>query len=248
MHMSRMITGEPFDRSADTVSGESGHARSKRQAPELTSKLRVRSVIMPEAIYQASGIKIMGKRIKSLIFTTDVALITNCNAQAVMCVYPFTPTLTITQAILDVAPVPVLVGVGGGLTTGPRMVNLALYAELIGAYGAVVNAPISLDMISELDEVLDIPLIATVISDRDDYAAKVKAGAQILNVSGGRGTVQLVRRIREDLGPDLPIIATGGNQEETILATVEAGANAITYTPPTSAEIFREVMEKYRQR
>lgn len=215
--------------------------------PEIATRLRGRSVILPDEIYQCSGIKILGVRIKSLIFTTDVAVIKNCNAQAVMCVYPFTPTLTITQAVLDVATMPVFVGVGGGLTTGQRMISLSLHAELLGAYGVVVNAPVELDMIREISHILDIPVVATIASNHDDYLAKVKAGANILNVSGGKSTVELVKKIRKDLGEEFPIIATGGNTPELILETINAGANAITYTPPSSAEIFKTVMEQYRK-
>ena len=40
---------------------------------------------------------------------------------------------------------------------------------------------------------------------------------------------------------------TGGQTEETILATIRAGANAITYTPPTSAQLFKVKMDKYRK-
>lgn len=59
------------------------------------------------------GVLINGKRIKSLVFSTDVAVIANCNADAVIAVYPFTPTIQITQAIISVAQRPVFVGVGG---------------------------------------------------------------------------------------------------------------------------------------
>ena len=48
--------------------------------------------------------------------------------------------------------------------------------------------------------------------------------------------------------PEVPIIATGGPTEETIMSTIEAGANAITYTPPTNGELFAESMRKYRAR
>jgi hypothetical protein len=41
-------------------------------------------------------------------------------------------------------------------------------------------------------------------------------------------------------------VAGGGPTEESIIKTIKAGANAITYTPPTSAEIFRNLMNKYR--
>ena len=33
---------------------------------------------------------------------------------------------------------------------------------------------------------------------------------------------------------------------DTILATIEAGANAITYTPPSTQELFHAMMAKYR--
>jgi dihydroorotate dehydrogenase len=147
---------------------------------------------------------------------------------------------------LEVAAVPVFVGVGGGLTTGKRSVGIAFQAELMGAYGVVVNAPTANDVIREMKEQIDIPIIATVVSEYDDYRGKIEAGASILNISGGPRTASLVKQIRDEFGKDLPIIATGGPTEESILETIEAGANAITYTPPTSAEIFAGVMEKYR--
>ena len=58
-------------------------------------------------------------------------------------------------------------------------------------------------------------------------------------------TDEEVARIR-DVNPTVPIIATGGPTDESILATIEAGANAITYTPPTNGEIFKDMMNKYR--
>ena len=51
----------------------------------------------------------------------------------------------IAQAVMVAADVPVFVGVGGGLTQGHRVVNLALHAEFQGAIGVVVNAPTKRD-------------------------------------------------------------------------------------------------------
>lgn len=218
----------------------------EKYVPEVTSVLKSRIIEVPKAIYKASGITILGTRIKSLIFSTDVAIIKNNNAGSVIAVYPFTPQLSIIHSILEVATVPVFVGVGGGLTTGTRSVNIALQAELMGAYGVVVNAPTKLDVIRQMNETIDIPIIATIVSLYDDYHGKVDAGARILNVSAGANTAALVREIRKEFGKELPIIATGGPTEESILETIDAGANAITYTPPSTAEIFTEVMKKYR--
>lgn len=214
--------------------------------PEVKSTLRSRTIQVPDVIYKASGIKFLGTRIKSLLFSTDVAIIKNNNANSIIAVYPFTPQLSIIQSILEVAPVPVFVGVGGGLTTGNRSIAIALQAELMGAYGVVVNAPTALDVIEKMKETIDIPIISTIASLNDDYRGKLKAGVSVLNISGGANTAKIVRQIRSEFGKELPIIATGGPSDETILETIDAGANAITYTPPTSAEIFAEVMKKYR--
>lgn len=46
--------------------------------------------------------------------------------------------------------------------------------------------------------------------------------------------------------PNVPIIASGGKTEESVLETIEAGANAITYTPPSTMELFKDMMESYR--
>lgn len=219
----------------------------KKFRPEVHSTLRNKIVTVPEAVYEASGIMILGVRIKSLLFTTDVALIRNHNADSVIAVYPFTPQLSIMDAIISSASVPVFTGVGGGITSGTRAVVLALQAELMGSYGVVVNAPMRNDVIKEIANAIDIPLIATVVSFEDDFMGKIHAGAKILNVSGGRNTIELVKSIRAKIGDEFPIIATGGNTNESIRATIEAGANAITYTPPTSAQLFSEVMDKYRE-
>lgn len=214
--------------------------------PEIKSELRSGMVKVPEVIYKASGINFLGRRIKSILFSTDVALIKNNNANSIIAVYPFTPQLSIIQSIIDVAPVPVFAGVGGGLTTGKRSIAIALQAELLGAYGVVVNAPTKVDVIEEMNKTIDIPIIATVVTSGDNYKAKIEAGARVLNVSGGANTVKIVKQIRSELGREFPIIATGGPTDETIQETIEAGANAITYTPPSSAEIFAQVMKKYR--
>ena len=57
--------------------------------------------------------------------------------------------------------------------------------------------------------------------------------------------VEIVRRIRKEF-PEFPVIATGGPTEESIRMTIEAGANAITYTPPSNGDTMSSLMDKYR--
>ncbi|MBX4267574.1 hydrolase [Clostridium estertheticum] len=216
-----------------------------QKAPQITGNLRRHMIELPTAIRDATGIVIFGKRLKSFVFTTDVAVIRNTNADAIIAVYPFTPQPIITEALVLAADVPVFCGVGGGITTGKRVTNLALDAEFKGAMGIVVNSPISNEVITQVRETIDIPIIVTVVSEFEDIEARIIAGATIINVSGAKKTAYIVSKIREK-HPNFPIIATGGPDNETIRETIKAGANAITYTPPIVADILNEIMIKYR--
>ena len=201
---------------------------------------------LPLSCYQASGIVVNGRRIKSLVFTTDLAIIRNCDADAVFAVYPFTPQSAISHALINGSYIPVFCGYGGGTTKGLRTLSLTQDAEGQGAMGIVLNAPISDLNLLAVTKVVDIPVIITVVSEETDIAARLASGASILNVAAGPGTAALVRKIRRDF-PEVPIIASGGNTEESIQATIAAGANAITFTPPSTAELFKSMMAKYRE-
>lgn len=96
-----------------------------------------------------------------------------------------------------------------------------------------------------INKVVDVPIVGTVVSERQNYAAQIEAGVSILNVSGAAKTPAIIKAIRQKY-PQIPIIATGGHDEETILSTIEAGANALTYTPPTNGELFAKKMADYR--
>ena len=216
-----------------------------RQIPVVNGDLRSHILTVPETIWRASGIVVMGRRIKSLLFSTDIAIICNCNADAVLAVYPFTPQQRIANAIVTSSSIPVFCGVGGGVTNGPRSVMLARDAEAHGAFGVVVNVPIANETIAQMHRVIDIPVIATVVSEKMDIDARIKAGATILNVSAADRTPELVRHIRADF-PNIPIIATGGPTNETVAETIDAGANAISYTPPSTKKLFESIMNGYR--
>lgn len=218
----------------------------KKKIPHVKTKLRSHHIVtMPDEIYAASGILIMGRRIKSLIFSTDIAIIRNCNADAVLAVYPFTPQQIIADAIVSTSSLPVFCGVGGGTTTGARVVMLAKDAEAFGAMAVVVNAPTTNDVIAQIADIIDIPIVVTVLDENTDIDARLEAGATIFNVSAAARTPEVVRILRERY-PDLPIIATGGPSQESIRETVAAGANAISFTPPTAEELFHGLMTRYR--
>lgn len=214
--------------------------------PRIGGRLRTHILKMPEAVFKASGIVINGRRIKSFVFTTDLAIIRNCDADAVFAVYPFTPQQAISDAIIKASYIPVFCGVGGGTTKGIRTISLAKDVEAQGAMGVVLNAPISDLNLYAVANAVDIPVIITVTSDKTDIASRLQHGAAIINVAYGQNTPALVRSIRERF-PTVPIIATGGKTNESVSETILAGANAITYTPPPTQELFSELMAEYRE-
>lgn len=214
--------------------------------PKITTELRKDIVKVPKVIRQASGIQIFGKQIRSIIFTTDIAIIRNTNADAVIAVYPFTPHPAITKAIIEAADIPVFSGVGGGLTQGFRSSYMSMFAEAQGSIGVVLNGPTPLKTVEQVCKVIDIPVISTVTSKYTKIDEKLKLGVKVINISAGKKTAETIRYFRERY-PELPIIATGGPTDESILETIEAGANAITYTPPSNGELFSKKMQHYRE-
>ncbi len=230
---------------AEIVTADALSTTARQGVPIIQSKLRHNILKMPEAVDEASGIKIFGRTIKSLVFTTDLAIIKNCDADAVFAVYPFTPQQSISNAIIKASSIPVFCGCGGGTTHGVRTVSLARDVECQGAMAVVLNAPISNVNLRAVAMSVDIPVVITVVNSDTDIAERVTSGAAIINVAGGKDNAALVRRIRKS-NPDVPIIATGGPTNDSVRETIAAGANAITYTPPSSADLFSQMMTQYR--
>lgn len=221
---------------------------NNNSVPEIQGILRKHFLKVPNEINKATGIRIFGKLIKSIVFTTDVAIIRNVNADAVIAVYPFTPQPIITQAVIASADIPVFSGVGGGITFSKnRVLNLALHAEFQGAIGVVVNAPTSNSVVYLLSQKIDIPVVVTVVSEKEDIQSRIESGALILNVSASSRTPFVVDKIKSKF-PDVAVMATGGPTSQSVVDTVNAGANAITWTPPTTGQLFKGIMETYRKK
>lgn len=216
-----------------------------KNVPSFESRLRKNIITVPEVISQCSGIRVFGQLLKSFLFSTDVAIIRNTNASAIIAVYPFTPQPLINDALILSSDKPIFCGVGGGLTTGSRCIELALHAEFQGALGVVLNKPTPNELIKQLKEKIDIPIVITVVSTMDDIRGRINSGVDIFNVSGAAKTTDIIHKIR-DINPDIAILATGGKNEDDILRAIEAGANAISYTPPTTSELFKDIMTNYR--
>ena len=215
--------------------------------PTFNGKLRNHRLDVPKCIDRCSGITIFGRNLKSFVFSTDAATICNINADGVIAVYPFTPQPRIVHATITVADMPVFVGVGGGFTSGERSVQQAVEAENQCCYGVLLNAPVPPEVIGLIKQHVDIPVVCTIVSIKQDIDERIAAGADILNVSAASKTPEVVAAIRKKY-PDIAIIATGGPTEESINATIDAGANAITYTPPSNGELLKDIMQSHRHR
>lgn len=213
----------------------------------IEGRLRKAPLRVPECYEECSGFTLFGRRIRSLLYSTDVAAIRNSNADAIFAVYPFTAQPAITQALLTVAEAPLFVGVGGGTTTGRRASELAAVSEMQGAAGVVLNSPATPEMVSQVVTTVDIPVIASITRFDDEAKEKVYAGARIVNVAAGRHTAEVISKLREAF-PNLPIIATGGRSDDAARATVAAGANALIWAPPSIVELQSDMMVRYREK
>lgn len=216
------------------------------ETKSVQGKLIKAEVRAPEAAKACPGIELIGHTIRTLVFSTDLYIIRNSNADAVLAAAPFTCQPAITQALLQVSGRPVLAGVTGATTSGPRSVILAMEAESQGVSAVIANMSASPELIGDMARVVDIPIVATVGAFDNLLEEKIAAGARIVNVAAGRNTSEVVSKVRAAY-PDVPIIATAGPTEETAAAAIAAGADALSWTPPSCAELERETMRRNRE-
>lgn len=220
-------------------------SRQVGEPEPIENRISSSAARVPDIIGCTSGITVQGRQLHSFAFTTDAAIIRNTNADAILAVYPFTGEPVITQALLTVAQAPLFVGVGGGTTTGPRVIQLAMMAEMQGAAGVVLNAPAPAATVHDVSRVMNIPIIATVLACDGELDDKINAGAAIINVAAGRRTPDVVQQIRQRY-PSIPLLASGGSTDESMAETIVAGANALTWTPPSAQEMQSSMMMRYR--
>ncbi|MBQ9691270.1 MAG: dioxygenase [Eggerthellaceae bacterium] len=203
-------------------------------------------VVAPEEIQAAPGIQVFGRVIRSFIYSTDIVAIRNSNADAVLAVYPFTCQPAITQALLIAAECPVFTGVAGATTHGDRSVDVALQSEMQGVTGVIANSTADAETISAIAARVDIPVVVTITAFNEPDKHRIRAGASIVNVAAGRNTAAVVAAVRADF-PDIPIMASGGKTARSISATIAAGADAISFTPPSIADLQHTIMSKNRE-
>ena len=195
-----------------------------KEVPDFTSRLRTNIVAVPEIIDTCSGIRVFGQLLKSFMFSTDVAIIRNTNANAIIAVYPFSPQPLISHALILAADKPIFCGVGGGITSGDRSIELAVDAEFQGAMGVVLNKPTPNDMIKRLKEKIDIPVVITVVSEKEDIKGRISAGVDIFNVSGADRTSDIIKKIR-DIDDHIAIIAINRTLSGSINRTLSGSQN-----------------------
>ncbi len=142
---------------------------------DVTSRLLGVHLSVPRAAHDCPGIKLLGRTVRSLVFSTDLVVIRNCDADAVLAVYPFTCQPAITQALVSTAGRPVLTGVAGSTTSGARSVLLAMESETQGVSGVVLNYGAVPELVSSIAQAVDVPVVAT-ITDWDDLAREKVGG------------------------------------------------------------------------
>lgn len=210
------------------------------------SKPKAKKIATPQIITdKCNGVSIGNNTIKSMIFSTDMALIENNDADAVLAVYPFSPSKKIMKTLIDFSDKPVICGVGGGLTQGKVSLEMAIAAEAMGAAAIIVNQPFQNKHIEAIKRKINIPIISSVSIKEFPFKDRVNAGVDIFHVTGGSNTVSIIEHINF-AAPCFPIIATGGKTIENIQKSIHSGADAIVLTPPSSGELFKSVMNQYR--
>ena len=122
--------GDSSSAPADVMHLDTIVTRCDPKAIDGTYRHAPAALHVPRQIDACPGISFFGRRVKSLVFSTDLAIICNCDADAVFAVYPFTCQPIITQGLVTVSGRPVFTGVAGTTTAGARSKAMAVQSEM----------------------------------------------------------------------------------------------------------------------
>lgn len=197
-------------------------------------------------INSCKGLILNNQKIKSILFSTDIALIENNDADAILAVYPFAPSERIIKTLIEFSDKPVICGIGGGITQGEFAINMAKKAEALGASAVIVNQPFKNEDIAAVKQHINIPIISSVSTLNFDFKARIEAGVSCFNVTGGAETQKIVDYIKATF-PNFPIISTGGKTIQSLKSITDKKINAVILTPPSNGELFRSIMDNYRE-
>ncbi|MEX0719833.1 MAG: hypothetical protein WD059_04135 [Balneolaceae bacterium] len=200
---------------------------------------------IPQSINECEGITFKQKNIKSILLSTDLSYIQNLNADAVMIVNPFEKSNVLDKVIIEFSEKPVICDIGGGFLREESTIKLSVGALEAGAAGVLTSKPTAPEIIRRIRARIDGKLIYTVMYDAEPFEELADAGVDVFNISTGEITAEIVLKVK-NLLPEVPIMASGGPYDSTIRETIEMGADAIVFNPPTATEILRVVFDEYR--
>jgi hypothetical protein len=152
--------------------GLKGFSRFLHPSKKATKKMATPTLITNSC----KGVSLGGVAVKSLLFSKDMALIENNDADAILAVYPFAPSKKIMKALISFSEKPVVCGVGGGMTQGKTSLEMAIAAEDMGAVAIIVNQPFQNKHIEAIKKRVSIPLISSVSVKEFSFKDRVNAG------------------------------------------------------------------------
>lgn len=194
---------------------------------------------------KCEGISFNGHLVKSILFSTDLALIENNDSDAVLAVYPFAPSPRIMETLINFSSKPVICGVGGGKTQGKTSVQMAMLAEQLGACAVIVNQPFKNRDIQKMKQAINIPIISSISTVNFDFKKRIESGVSVFNITGGPETTKIIQHLQQHF-PDIPYICTGGKSVEHLTEVINHRAKAVILTPPSNATMFKKIMANYR--
>lgn len=245
-HILKFTSSEAEHHITEEVKQEPLYLNYQQREPKaLSGVYRKCELPLPKEISEATGISVFGRTLKSSLFSTDPYVIRNTDADAILAVAPFTCQPAIIDAIIQLAERPVFVGVAGTVTQGKRSQELAREVEWRGAAGVCASIKATCETIRDIAIAVDIPLVVTIANYDALEAARIESGADIINVAAGKNTAEVVAQVRSAY-PNMPIMATGGTKAESIRRTIAAGADCLSWTPPSLAEIEKQMMANNR--
>lgn len=194
---------------------------------------------------KCKGILLNNQLVKSILFSTDLALIENNDCDAILAVYSFPPSTKIMKSLIEFSNKPVVCGIGGGITQGRVALKMAIEAEQLGASAVIVNQPFKNSDILKIKKQINIPIISSVSALNFNFKERVESGVSFFHITGGQNTTRIIEHIKENFS-DIPFICTAGKLMSNLKEVIDKEVHGVVLTPPSNGDLFKKIMNRYR--
>lgn len=184
----------------------------------------------PEFLSSAKGFRLKNRLVHAILYTRDKLNMKTTNADAIMTNFFLIPGGKRARSMLLKTGRPFIFPVHFRFIFLLGLSNLIKKLEISGAAGLFVAGWLPDEILKKLCKQASLPVISATAPRLDKIFSKIEAGAYAVCLPGKYVSKKMIRILHESY-PFVPVIASCGRSEDSMLSCLKSGVDAVMYRP-----------------